>query len=111
MLKVILGTLVGFALFIGGVAVGYIALLGIEKDGNLLLLIPSLLLMGSGVFLLFKAGRSDVFKSKIASPNLKPQDQTLFDKNNKMVKEWNKTEGNRDKLKILGASADSQTKI
>lgn len=114
MKKIILGSLLGLLLLGGGLVLGYIGLTGLNDGGNPVMLLGGLGLFGVGMFVLFKAGRMDAFKSKIADMpiNSKPNGQSILEKNSKIVNEWNETNNKRDKLKMLeaaGAAEEGQT--
>lgn len=88
----------------------YVSLLGVEKGGNMLLLLPAVLLIGGGVFLLFKAGQMEGTKPKFNDVVL-PEvgKETVIDKNNKLAAEWNQTNTTRDKLRMVQAAAVAST--
>lgn len=105
MAKRLLFTFLGFLLVGVGFFLGYLGLLGIERDGNVIFLIPAFPLIGAGIFLLYKAGRMETAKLKFKE--LAPTDikgGNVVDRNNKMAAEWNNTNNMRDKLKVVQAS-------
>ena len=113
MKKVLLFTLLGFALFAGGIGIAFLYFQG-AKDGtsSALLLIPAILLGGAGAFFLFKAGRIDTQKVVFKENQEQSKDiskEGLITKNNKLVVEWNETNEHRDKLKMLELSANEQS--
>lgn len=114
MKKVLLFTFLGFAAFVAGMAVAFIYFQGVQKGTTSpFLLIPAVLVVGVGVFFLFKAGRIDTQKVAFKeNQELSEGISTdgLITKNNKLVAEWNKTNEARDKLKMIQVSADAQTK-
>lgn len=106
MKKVLLGTFLGFFLFGGGLAAGYFAIENIRSGGSPFLVLGSVLLCGGGMVVLYKSGRMDTFRSKIKPMQMggTTKGQTMIEKNQQIVKEWNQTNDNRDKLKILEAA-------
>ncbi len=110
MKKIILGSLLGLFLLGGGLVVGYIGILGMRDGGNPILLLLGLLLFCVGMFVLYKAGRIDAFKSKIAETPIgaKPKGESILEKNSKIVNEWNETNNKRDKLKMLEAAGAAE---
>lgn len=105
MKKVLLGTLVGFVLFGAGLVTGYFAILSIRGVGSPFLILGSVLLCGVGMFILYKSGRMDTFKSKITPMQTPPNNGVgSFEKKQQMVKEFNESHDNREKLKLLEAA-------
>lgn len=110
MKKVLIGTMAGFLLFGAGLYAGYLAIESIKNGGSSLFILGSVLLCGGGMFVLYKAGRMDTFKSKIAPLETaqKPAEKTMLEKNNEIIKEWNDTNDKRDKLKMLEAAGAAE---
>jgi hypothetical protein len=114
MKKILLGSLLGLLLLVGGLVVGYLGIVNMRDGGAPFILFGGILLFGIGMFVLYKAGRIDAFKSKIAEVPVsgKPTGQSILEKNSKIVNEWNETNNKRDKLKMLeaaGAAEEGQT--
>lgn len=112
MKKVIFGTLIGFALFIAGIYVAFIAIQTMQAGGPAWLLLLSLLLGGGGMLVVYKSGRLDAFRPKaelVAPPVAKDGAQdSILEKNNTIIKEWNETNQKRDKLKMLEAAGAAE---
>src|SRR6266403_1436119 len=115
MTKVLLQTLLGIVLLIGGFFLAYFGFLGIN-DGQAWFLIPAILIVGASSFLLFRAGKSDDSVVHKAKHNLealstdKPGLETTLEKNNSFDSEWGKTTEARNRLKMLQLSADAGKK-
>lgn len=110
MKKVIFGTFLGFIFFGGGIAAGYFAVENIRSGGSPFLILGSALLCSVGMAILYKSGRLDTFKSKIKPMQIEgiTKGQFIFEKNQQIVKEWNQTNDNRDKLRILEAAGKAE---
>lgn len=104
MKKVLLGTFIGFLLFIAGLYVGYITIENIKSGGSPFLIVGSIILCSAGMFILFRAGRLDTFKSKFAPTSTGLSGKSILEKNQKIIKDWNETNQKRDKLKMLEAA-------
>ena len=108
MKKVLLGTLLGFGLFLLGVYLGFIAIQIMQEGGPPWLLLGALVIGGFGMFVIYKAGRIDAFKPKadlLKDPAAQPnRAQSILEKNNSIIKDWNVTNEKRDKLKMLEAA-------
>lgn len=88
---------------------GYFGMQTISSSGNPLVLLGSMLMFGVGLFILYKAGRIDAFKSKISSmPSPQSTGKSILEKNSEIVKEWNSTNEKRDKLKMLEAAGRAE---
>jgi len=115
MTKVLLETLLGIALLIGGVFLAYFGFVGIN-DGQAWFLIPAILIIGASSYLLFRVGKSDVSVVHKAKHNLeelsadKPGLESTLEKNNAIDSEWGKTTEARNRLKMLELSADAGKK-
>ncbi len=108
MKKVLIGTILGFFLFGSGLYVGYLTIGNIRDGGSPLLILGSVILCVAGMFLLYKAGRIDTFKSKIAPLNTNASAKSMLEKNQEIIKEWNDTNDKRDKLKMLEAAGAAE---
>lgn len=106
MKKVIPLALTGLALLIGGIGLAILYLL--VKIDNILLLIGGTVVSLIGIVVLYKAGRIDVFTIKFKDVNAS-SGESMIEKNNKMVADYNKTADARDKLKILQMSSEAQS--
>lgn len=104
MKKVLLGTFVGFLLFGLSLVAGFFAIQSIREGGSPFLILGSIILFGSGMFILYKAGRMDTFKSKITPMQTPASNTSNFTKKQEMVKEFNESNDNREKLKLLEAT-------
>lgn len=105
MKKVLLGTFVGFILFGAGLYIGYLAIGAIKNGATPFLILGSVILCGAGMFVLYRAGRLDTFKTKFAPITPKENGgQSILAKNQEIIKDWNDTNNKRDKLKMLEAA-------
>lgn len=116
MLRVLAMTFLGLVTEVTGFFLAYFYITGIDLGRTPLLLIPSFGCIALGVYLLLRAGASDatvITKAKI--PELKPEKNptkglgSVLERNNSLSSEWNKTEDQRTKLKLLQASASAQS--
>lgn len=104
--KVMLGTLLGFGLFVGAVAMALVSVQSMKDGGgNPLLLILSLPVAGAGLFVLYRAGRLDFRKPKFKEIEAEATGESRLLKNSKIVQEWNQQNDKREKLKMLEAAA------
>lgn len=108
MKKVLLGTFLGFSLFGAGLYVGYLTIGSIREGGSPLFILGSVILCAAGMFLLYKAGRMDTFKSKIAPLHTNASGKSMLERNQETIKEWNDTNDKRDKLKMLEAAGAAE---
>lgn len=113
MVKVILGTLFGILISFGGFYAAYIYLDGIENGSSPFLLLLSALLVGGGVYILLRAGKSNasvivkVDKTKSGAVNSQETGfESMLEKNKKLSEDWSKTVEHRDRLKLLQMSAN-----
>ncbi|HVA97133.1 MAG TPA: hypothetical protein VND99_05755 [Candidatus Acidoferrales bacterium] len=112
MLKEVIQSFLGVILALAGIFVLYLFITSLNQNANYLFFGGSLLLIGGAIFLFIRAEKSDTIILKRTEPESegigipfipkinKRQSETLA-KNNEMLKEWNKTNATRDKLKIV----------
>lgn len=115
MKRVLFETVFGVLLFLAGFYLAYLYVKSLEGTGNYIFILLAITLVGFGGFLLYKAGQSDVSVStehidkaeleKIKSEK-KPVD--LIKRNNDIINKWNKTEEERDRLKLLSLAPPPQ---
>lgn len=113
MLKIVGLTLLGVVLDISGIYILYLYFVSLNAKGNLLFLIASILLMGTGVFLFIKMGSSD--RTVVAAmPPIKPLDEigttaeSRIAKNNEMLGDWKKTNETKDRLRMLEIQSNAE---
>jgi hypothetical protein len=111
--------LLGFLLTISGFAIDYIYITTIDKGANPILLPISFLLVGIGIFVLMRAGKTD---SIISLRTQEPQKEdttaepttnltwleTTLQRNNEMTSEWQKRNSMRDKMKMVELAAEAK---
>lgn len=112
MIKVISKTFLGLLISGLGFYLAYFYLTEMDKGLTPLILIPSGFLIILGVYLLIRAGKSDV--TIVKKPDLNESStvkkglaDTLI-KNNELSSKWAKTVEKRDRLKLLEISAASE---
>lgn len=105
MKKILLETFIGIVLCGFGIYVGYLYITGINNGSNPVLLVLSIILIGVGVFSLYKASTYD--DTIIQKPTVDTTAQTpattskILERNNQLTSQWKKTIEQRDKLKML----------
>ena len=109
MIKVIAKTSLGLLLCASGFYLGYLYL---ANNYTAFLLIPVVLIILAGFYVLMRAGKSDVTVVKKpvikeTSTNKESLTDTLL-KNNELSSKWAKTVEKRDRLKLLEISAASE---
>jgi hypothetical protein len=110
MLKVILKTFLGLLITALGFCLTFFYLIKIDDGCTPLLLIPAVALIIGGIYLLMRAGKSDVTVIKKPDMPLAAKDasnaglEEVFNKNNQLSSQWAKTVEKRDKLKMLEIS-------
>jgi hypothetical protein len=113
MLKIIGLTLLGCVLDIAGIYILYLYFISLNAKGNLLFLIASILLIGTGVFLFIKMGSSNR-TVETAMPPIKPLEEigataeTRIAKNNAMLGDWKKTNETKDRLRMLEIQSNAE---
>ncbi|HVZ12697.1 MAG TPA: hypothetical protein VG965_06740 [Patescibacteria group bacterium] len=107
-------TLIGFILFLLGVASDASYVMGVGDGSSFLLLIAGIVLVTIGAFLLVKGANSEG-KMDFSAPISASSDQTpitggqgAFSRNSQLVTEWTKTNEMKDKLRILEISANAE---
>ena len=109
MKKILLFSFLGLILLGLSLFLGFFGMQSISSSGNPLILLASMVIFAIGMFVLYKAGRIDAFKSKIASMQAPTTNgKSMLDKNNEILKEWNHTNDQRDKLKMLEAAGRAE---
>lgn len=114
MIGFILRTLLGLFSSSGGFYTAYIYIKGEEQGSTPLLLIPAVLLIGVGVFLLLRASKGSI--TGITQPKQQLQElpdashesfADVLKRNNEIAKKWESTGQLKDQLKVLQASAEA----
>jgi len=109
-LKILLKTFLGFLIAASGFFLGFLYLIKIEESYSYLFLIPGIILVIVGIYILMRAGKSDATVVKkpimpaVSKDNLDAGLEEVFDKNNKLSSQWAKTVEKRDRLKLLEIS-------
>lgn len=104
-LLIFLGT--GFVTIVGGIVLSYLFLTSIDAGANFIFLAGAVLLLGAGVFCLFKAANPKPVTPTFTSPTgSESSGQSVLDKNNAMIKEWSHTNEQRDRLQMLQLGDD-----
>lgn len=107
MKRFVVEVVIGLAFIVGSFVVAFLQLEGVLGSSIYIILAIVLGILGVGV--LFNAGRLDFGRPKfkdLFTPS--KESKEIFDKNNQMVSEWNKTADARDKLKVLEAAANAE---
>lgn len=106
MLKTIGLIFLGVLFEIGGITTLYLFFISLNNTVNYLYLVATLVLIGAGVFLFIKEGKSDKTVVMAMAP-IKPLDEitanaeTRLAKNNAMLGDWKKTNETKDRLRML----------
>lgn len=106
MLKTVGLIFLGVLFEIVGITCLYLFFTSLNTTANILYLVASLLLIGAGVFLFIKEGKSDI-TVVMAMPPIKSLDEitasaeSRLDKNNAMLGDWKKTNETKDRLRML----------
>ncbi len=119
-MKMLLQSLLGLALTLGGVYVMFLYIISLDTNINILFLVGSLLLIAAGIFFLIRAGKADTViltrtskeekDIKIEPVVIQKKDESLENKieqNNTMLADWKKTKETQQRLKMLEMSASS----
>ncbi len=113
MKKVILETILGLLLFLGGFGLIFSGLTGVMQGiFGIFGMGGGVLVVAIGVFLLYKAGTKDIQKPNFVT-SIVPENgekKSILEKNQELVDDYNKTMRARDKLKILKMSAAADEK-
>lgn len=121
MLKVIAQTFLGLLILFTGLYIMYFYVTGIDEGSSILLLLLSLPVIGGGIFVLLRAGKSDASVVKKMDKNIPSildkefavEDSGLentIKKNNELTQEWSKTNEARNRLRMLELSSEAQEK-
>jgi hypothetical protein len=115
MFKVFGMTFLGLGLTGGGFFLLFFYLSGISTGQTPLLLIPAVLCVGGGIFLLLRAGKSNATTFALAEEGQTTTEtikavggKNLLEKSNEYTAEWKKTNDTKDRLKILQISANAE---
>lgn len=113
MLRIFLKTIAGLCLTIGGLYIGYIYISGIDTGSSPFLLIPCILCVAVGVFLLVRAGKADdsiIAKAKsISQPGGSSNLEDRLKMNNEINSQWGKINDDKNKLRLLEIAANEQS--
>jgi hypothetical protein len=124
-MKMLLQSLLGLVLTLGGVFVMLLYLISLDTTANFLFLAGSLLLIAGGVFLLIRAEKADTIilkrtskeekdidiKAQVVAPIVTVKDEGLakkIEENNKLLDDWKKTKETQQRLKMLEMSASNE---
>lgn len=102
----------GVLVSVGGFYMAYVYVKGIDDGSNPILLALSVLVVGLGVFILLRVGKSDatvgIMKVDVNKAALEKEEngggggyKSILDRNNAISEEWTKTVEHRDRLKML----------
>lgn len=113
MAKIIALTLLGVVLVTGSIYLLFLYIMSLNTNGNFLYLGLTLVLSGTGVFLLYRAGKSD--RTVVSSmPPIKPLSDGVSEnsglagrlkQNNELLGQWKKTNETKDRLRMLEIQA------
>lgn len=113
MSKFILQSFLGLILALAAIYLFFLFILSLNKGGNFLFLIPSLLFAGGGIYFLIRAGKagnalytSNMPKEVLATEN-KTDAADRLAKNNELLGEWKKTNDTKNRLRMLEISASA----
>jgi hypothetical protein len=115
MVKMIAGALIGLFIIIQGIYVWYVYMTTFVEQGNHILFGLSIFQIGIGIYILFRASKSNEQKMKTnefgfpITPAAQPAGGVL-QKNNELVHEYAQTSELRDKLKMIETAAESHEK-
>lgn len=114
-LRIVFITLLGLILSASGFYVAYLYIKGVnDNTSSPLLLLPSIVLVGLGIFLLLRAGKSNATIPSLVGVEEVPENknkegfESLLNRNNELSEEWSKTVDDRDKLQILQIAAKAE---
>lgn len=109
-MKVVGGIFLGILLSVTGFYIAYIYIKNIDNGSNPILLVLSTLVVGVGVYILLRMGKSDatvgVVKEETDKEILEKgasaaTSKSILERNNELSEEWTKTVEHRDRLKVL----------
>lgn len=111
-------SLLGIVLTLGGIFVMYLYINSLNTTPNIVFLVGSLAMVGGAVYLFILAGKSDTVILKRAG-DLKPDTEPVITpvatdpgasklaENNKMLRDWEKTNETKERLRMLEMSASA----
>ena len=116
MIVIFIRTILGLLSAFSGASLAFAYLIGIDQNISILLLLISIPLIVVGIYLLFKAGKSDVTvvkmpdktTSEVAENKKKAGLAEILLKNNQTTAKWAKTVEKRDRLKMLEISSNDE---
>lgn len=116
--------MLGILLTVGGVYTMYTYIIGLDSRANVILLIISIVAICAGVSILVIAGKSDTIILKrvsqpeldknpiISTPNPSSEDNpslaSKLEENNKLLKDWKKTNETKERLRMLEIQASAE---
>jgi hypothetical protein len=109
-LKVILKTFLGLAVFLAGLYVAYYYICNIDTCSPLIIIV-SLALITGGIMLLVKEGKSgetimvDFGKKNLEKDQSKTESENFLEKNAKISAEWAESVDKKDKMESLKIAA------
>lgn len=107
----IAGALVGIAIIGLGIYVWYIYITTFVTSGNHSLFVLSLIQIGVGIYILFKASNStdtETPEQDIPIEQYSSTFSSLLERNNALSHDWHKNADFKDKLTILKEAADNE---
>lgn len=111
MKKIILETLLGLILAAGGIGLIFFGITSLSDTPAIIAIGIGALLVCVSVYLLYRAGTTDVHKPDFVTDVFHPkaeQEPGVLQKNSRLVSEYYKTVEARDKLKLLKMSATDE---
>jgi hypothetical protein len=118
MLKEVGQSFLGVILVLGGVYLLYLFITSLNKHENIVYLGLFVLLVGAGVFILIRAGKSDTVILKRTAPDAIDDTQGItfgketlsnqLTKNNEMLAQWTKTNNTKTMMKMLEISSEEK---
>lgn len=113
-------SVLGIVLTLGGIFIMYTYIVGLDTSDNVILLIASLVMIVAGVFVLILAGKSDtLILKRVSKPEkninvvMTPVKQggnglaSKLEENNKLLKDWKKTNETKERLRMLEMQASA----
>jgi hypothetical protein len=115
MKKMIAGALVGIAIILLGIYVWYYYITTLVEEGNHTLFALSLIQIGIGIYILFKASKpkdQSFQTNEIGMPIVQNSNEggNILKRNAELMQSWHKTADFRDKMQVLHAAADEEDK-
>lgn len=108
----ITGALIGVVIIFLGIYVWYVYITTFVHEGNHSLFALSLVQIGVGVYILFRASKSTehIVTDTEIRPIVHEDEQNVLEKNQQLMKEYDKNAVFKDKLKMLSKAADEWQK-